>query len=112
MSPTISLEAIFALLIIDAHESISVHTFDVPGAYPHTSLPDDKVVHIKFKGKCLEIMCEVNPEYGKFVTYEKGKKVLYLIILKLVYGMIYSALIWYDLFYATISGLGFKLNIY
>ena len=65
MSPTISLEAIFALLIIDAHESISVHTFDVPGAYPHTSLPDDKVVHIKYEGGFVNIMCEVNPEYKK-----------------------------------------------
>ena len=67
--PTIALEALFVSLLIDAHEGRSVQTFDVPGAYIHASLPDDKVVHMKFEDKFVEIMCEVNPEYEKFVTY-------------------------------------------
>ena len=57
-------------------------------------------------------MCEVNPEYKKSVTYEKGKKLLYVMIFKAIYGMIASALIWYDLLFTTISDLGFKLNSY
>ena len=48
MSPTIALEALFASLLIDAHEGRAVQTFDIPGAYLHTSLPYYKVVHMKF----------------------------------------------------------------
>ena len=40
-----------------------MQTFDVPGAYLHATLPDGKVVHMKFKGEFVEVMCEVNPEY-------------------------------------------------
>jgi hypothetical protein len=42
-------------------------------------------------------MCEVNPEHLKSVRYESGKKTLYLRILKAIYGMVESALLWYDL---------------
>ena len=69
MFPTIELEALFESLLIDSHEGISVHTFDVPGAYLYASRPDDKVVHMKFGAISVEIMCKVNPEYEIFVTY-------------------------------------------
>ena len=61
MSSTIVLEALFASLLINSHEGRAVQTFDVPGEYIHASLPDDKVVHMKFEGGFLEIMCELNP---------------------------------------------------
>ena len=57
-------------------------------------------------------MCEVNLDYETFVTYEKGKKSLYVLILKEIYGMIDSALLWYDLFSTTLLDLEFKLNPY
>ena len=92
MWPTIKLEALFASLFIDAHEGRSVHTFDVLGLYLHTSLSGDKVVHMKSEDEFVDNMCKVNPEYEKFVIYEKGKKVMYVVILKAIYGMIESAL--------------------
>ena len=58
------------LLLIDSHEGRAVQTFDVTGAYLHASLLDDKVVHMKFEGESVDIMCEVNAEYEKFVKYE------------------------------------------
>ena len=93
---------IFASLLINAHDGRAVPKFKVPVANIHASLPNDKVVHMKFEGEFMEIMCEVNPEYEKFVIYEKGKKVLYVLILKSIYGMIKSALLWYDFFSTTI----------
>ena len=54
---------------------------------------------MKFEGEFVDIMCEVNPEYENFVTYERGKKVLYVLILKAIHGMIESDLLWYYLFY-------------
>ena len=56
-SPTITLEALFSSLLIDAHEGRAVQTFDVPEAYLHASLPYDKVVHMKFEGEFVEMMC-------------------------------------------------------
>ena len=49
--PTITPGALFVLLLIDAHGGRVLHTFDVMGAYLHTSLPDDKVVHMKLEGE-------------------------------------------------------------
>ena len=67
---------------------------------------------MKIEGWFLDIMCEVNQEYETFVKYEKAKKVLYVLILNSIYGIIESALLWYYLFSATLSYLGFKLNTY
>ena len=60
---------------------------------------------MKLEGETVDIMCEVNEECEKFVTYEKGKNVP-------IYGMIESDLIWYDLLSTILSDLGFKLNPY
>ena len=57
-------------------------------------------------------MCKVNPRYQTHVRYESGKKVLYLRILKAIYGMIESALLWYDLFSTTLTDMGFTINPY
>ena len=57
-------------------------------------------------------MCEVNREYKKIIANEKGKQVLYMQILKALYGGIYIALSWYELFSATLLYFGFKLNPY
>ena len=87
-----------ATLIIDAHEEREVAIFDVPGAYLHAHLPDGKFVLLKIEGQFVDIMCEVNPEFLPDVRYENGKKVLYVQILKALYGMIESALLWYSLY--------------
>ena len=67
---------------------------------------------MKFEVEFVGIMCEVNTEYETFVTYENGKKELYVLVLKEIYGMIESALLWYNFFSATLSYLVFKINLY
>mmetsp|Transcript_45473 Transcript_45473/g.67010 ORF Transcript_45473/g.67010 Transcript_45473/m.67010 type:complete len:226 (-) Transcript_45473:536-1213(-) len=58
-------------------------------------------------------MCEVNPEYKKYVIIDKnGKKMLYVRILRVIYGCIESALLWYDLYVKTLKRMGFELNPY
>ncbi len=42
----------------------------------------------------------------------KRKKVLYLQLLKALYGCVQSALLWYELFSSTLQGMGFTLNPY
>ena len=111
-SPTVSLEAIIGTLLIDANEDRDVAIFDIPGAYLHAEMPEGKKLLMKFRDEFVDIMCQVNPEYKKHVIEEKGKKVLYVKILRAIYGCIESALLWYELYVKTLKGMGFKLNPY
>ena len=111
-SPTLSLEALIMSLKIGAHERRKVTVFDVPGAYLHTDLPKDKFVLLMLEDKFVDIMCSINPEYSVHVRTEGGRKFLYLRIRKAIYGMIESALLWYDLFVSVLKDMGFVLNPY
>ena len=112
-SPTVSLEAIIGTLLIDANEDRDVGIFDVPGAYLQAEMPAEKKLLMVFRDEFVDIMCEVNPEYKKYVTTDKnGKKILYVKVLRAIYGCIESALLWYELYVKTLKGMGFKLNPY
>ena len=111
-SPTVSPEALIATLIVDAKEERDVAIYDIPGAYLQTELPDDTVIHMKLRGDFVDIMCEVNPDYLPYVIYENGQKVLYVKILRAIYGCIESALLWYNLYVTTLKGMGFTINTY
>lgn len=112
-SPTSSNEAVLTTAIIDAKEKRDVCTADIPGAYLHAILPKNKKrVLLKLTGIFVDIMVEANAEYEKYVVYEKGKKVLYLRVLRALYGCIESALLWYDLYSTTLEKEGFVINPY
>ena len=57
-------------------------------------------------------MCEVNPKHKKNVRVENGVKVLYLLLLKSLYGCMESALLWYDLYLNTLTSQRFLINPY
>jgi hypothetical protein len=109
-SPTIATDALMITLMVDAAERRDVATADVVGAYLHALMPD--YVLMKLVGDAVDIMCNVNPRYTQFVTIEHGKKVLYLRLLKALYGCVKSALLWYDLFIGKLKERGFILNPY
>ena len=109
-SPTVSLEGLLMSLMVDAKEERDITTADVGGAFLHRDM-DDFVV-LKMVGDAVDIMCQVNPSYEKFVTIENGKHVLYLQLLKALYGCVKAALIWYTLFSTMLKKIGFKLNPY
>ena len=111
-SPTVSTESLMVSLVIDAFEKRDVAIFDVPGAYLNAYMPDDKFVLLKLEGEFVDIMCEVNPEYTNDVRHEQGKKVLYLRVLKALYGCIESALLWYEMYSSTLEKMGFVINPY
>ena len=109
-SSTLSLEALTMSLTIDAHERRKVTVFDVSGTYLQTDLPEDKFVLLMLEDQFVDIMCSINPEYSAHVRMEGGKKLLYLRIKKVVYGMIKSTLLWYDLYVSVLKGVAFVLN--
>eukprot|EP00957_Ditylum_brightwellii_P090116 6863109-Ditylum_brightwellii.AAC.1 len=100
-------------MVIAAHEGKKAISFDVPGAFLQTELPDDKLLLLRLTGDFVDIMCDIDPEHQKNVRIDKnGKKVLYLHILRAIYGCIEAALAWYKLFATTLQDEGFKMNPY
>ena len=90
-SPTVSLEGLVITLLIDAKESRDVATADVVGIYLNAYMRD--FVIIKLVGEEVELICKLNPEYRKYIVWERGKKVLNLQLIKALYGCIKSALL-------------------
>ena len=75
-------------------------------------MPEDKFVFLKLGDGFVDIMCEVNTEFIKDVQQEGNKRVLYLRLLKALYGCINSALLWYNTYKDTLENEGFVLNPY
>ena len=49
------------------------------------------------RGKMAQIIVEITPEmYEPYITYENGKALLYLELLKTLYGILIESLIFYQ----------------
>ena len=87
-----------------------------PGAYLHAKWPTGKRVILRLAGQFVNIMCQVNPKYLPYVRIElrngKKVKVLYLKVLRALYGALESALLWYELYSGVLKNMGFALNPY
>ena len=57
-------------------------------------------------------MCEINPEHKKYVRGENCQKVLYMLVLRVIYGCIESALQRDKLYSETLMEKVFELNPY
>ena len=106
------MEGIFLTFLIAAYEGREVVSFDVPGAFLQAEMEKDKFLLLKFRGEFVDMMCEVNEEHTKNVILENGKKVLYMKIIRGIYGCIEASLQWYKCFTETLEQEGFTLNAY
>ena len=111
-SPTVSTEGLFLSLGIDAKEERHVATCDVEGAYLHASMDD--VVIMMFEGDMVDYMVATDPKkYKPYVHVARnGKKILYVRLLKALYGCIQSAMLWWRLLTGTLQEDGFVVNPY
>ena len=57
-------------------------------------------------------MCKMNPKYEEYAIVETGRKVLYVQLLKALYGCVFSALLWYELFSGYLKEMVFEINPY
>ena len=57
-------------------------------------------------------MCKVNPKHKKNVRVENEVKVLYLRLLKALYGSTESKILWYDLYSKTLKSQVLLTNPY
>ena len=61
-------------------------------------MPEYKSVFLNIEGEFVDIRYEVNPKHKKNVRVENGVKVLYLQLLKALYGCMEYAILCYDLY--------------
>ena len=60
----------------------------------------------------VDMLLELDPTYESYVVYENGQKTLYVHILRAIYGMLMSGLLYYKKFKKAIEGRGYVLNSY
>ena len=116
-SPTASQESIFLTAVVDAKESRDTMTADVPNAFIQANMPspkqgEDRVI-MKITGILVDLLIEIAPDvYSGHAVYENGKKVLYVEVLKALYDMLISSMLWYKKFRADLEDIGFVFNPY
>ena len=115
-SPTASLEGVFLTAIVDAHEGRDVMTTDIPNAFIQTPMPVEEGkerVIMKITGVLVDILVKKDPgKYAGFVVYENGKKVLYVVVTRAIYGMLNAGILWYAKFRADLEAEKFVFNRY
>ena len=101
----------------DAHEGRDVMCVDIPNAFIQAEMPDisdgEERVTMKITGVLVDMLVQLSPEiYGPYVVFEKHRKVIYVQVLKVIYGMLQAALLWYNKFRQELEKEGFEFNPY
>ena len=109
-SPALSSDGLMFTLMIDAIERRDVATADIAGAYLKALMPD--FVLMKLEGPVVDVFCKMNEDYKQYVTFENGKKVIYVRLNKALYGCVRSALLWYEMLLGALKEMGFEVNPY
>jgi hypothetical protein len=67
---------------------------------------------MKIRGVLVDILCEMDQTYQEFVVIEGSQKVLYMHIIKAIYGLLVSAMLFYKKLVTDLTGYGFEVNPY
>ena len=115
-SPTVMTESVMLTATIEAEENRDVATYDIPNAFIQTPVDEtdaqgDRIV-MKIRGAMIDMLIEIDPSYAEYVTYENGQRILYVHILRAIYGMLMSGLLFYRKFRTSIEKIGYKVNPY
>jgi hypothetical protein len=110
-APTDAIESVMLSATINAMEGRDVATVDIPGAFMQANI--EEVVHVKFEGEIAEMLVKMDPKlYRKYVKDENGKTVLYVELLKALYGTLQAALLFWKLLSGKLEKWGFTINPY
>ncbi|KAG7340378.1 hypothetical protein IV203_023921 [Nitzschia inconspicua] len=67
---------------------------------------------MKLEGSLVQILCKINPTYTKYLINVRGQKVLYVHLIKALYGMLVSAMLFYKKLKQDLIEYGFEINPY
>jgi hypothetical protein len=106
-SRTVSIESIFAIAAVNAHQGRRVRTFDIEGAYLHAKL--DKDIYMDLEPSLSKILVSLKPDYKRFLDPRGGLRVK---LDRALYGLIESAKLFYEHISTNLLKLGYKANPY
>ena len=110
-APTVSMEAVFMTAVIDAMENRTVAVVDIPGAFMQADM--DPGVYMRIDGAMAELLMEVDYDmYHPHMVMEKGKPVIYVELLKALYGTLRAARLFWETLSGKLQEWGFTLNAY
>ena len=110
-SPTVATESVLLSCVIDAKERRDVATVDIPGAFMQGD--QDETVHMRLEGTLAELLTKCDPKlYRQYVVTENNKLVLYVELLKALYGTLRAALIFWRKLTSKLVEWGFVINPY
>ena len=117
MSPTVSTPALIMTAAIEAKEGREVATSTIPNAFIQMEqAKTDKEREwytLKIRGKPAHLLVEIDPEtYKPYLTKENGHDIIYVRVLKAIYCMLQSALLFYKKLCMDLKDSGFKVNDY
>ncbi len=96
-SPMAATESILITALIEAKQKRDVMTADIPNAFVQTDIKPAEIgkrTIMKIIGPLVDMLVKIGPEiYEPNVSYKKGK-VLYVKMLKALYGMLVSLLLY------------------
>ena len=104
-SPTVTTKNAFIIAALAASEKREVATVDIRGAYLNAKM--EHVVHMRLEPLLARQLCDMYPEYRRFVNPD-GTIIVRL--LRALYGCIQSAKLWYEHLCKTLRKMGFKHN--
>jgi len=88
-----------------------VAVFNVPGTFMQADM--DQLVHVRFTRKMVELLLEIDQEmYKPCIVLERGKKVMYVELLKALYGTLRAARLFWEKLSAKLVDWGFTMNPY
>ena len=110
-APTISTEAVFMTAVIDAMENRTVAVVDIPGAFMQADM--DPGVYMRIDGAMAELLMEIDYNmYHPHMVMVKGKPVIYVELLKALYGTLRAARLFWETLSGKLQEWGFTLNPY
>ena len=110
-SPTVATESVLLSCVIDAKERRDVATVDIPGAFMQGD--QDETVHMRLERTLAELLTKYDPKlYRQYVVTENNKPVLYVELIKALYGTLRAALIFWRKLTSKLIEWGFTINPY
>ena len=85
ITPTVSTEAVFMTAVIDTMKNRTVAVVDIPGAFMQADMVPG--VYMCIEGAMVELLMEIDYDmYHPHMVMERGKPVIYVELLKALYG--------------------------
>ena len=98
-SPTVSTEAVLITSVLEAKQNRDVMTADIPNAFVQTEVDNKKFgdrIIMKIRGPLVDMLVEhCSRGLYRLCQRRQWKKVVYVKMLKALYGMLQSAILYY-----------------